>query len=78
MVGNEKSQRLSSRGLPEESETHPDLDPSAIIEGVITHRSVFFWDTLYIYNSLHLLVLIESALIGRFLNWICSRNLCES
>ena len=36
MVGNEKPQCLSSRGLPEESETHPDLDPSAIFEGVMT------------------------------------------
>ena len=30
-----KSQCLSLRGLPKESETHPDLDPSAIIEGVM-------------------------------------------
>ena len=30
-----KYQCLSSRGLPEESETHPDLDPSANIEGVM-------------------------------------------
>jgi len=35
VVGNEKSQCLSSRGLPEESETHPDLDPSANIERVM-------------------------------------------
>ena len=33
VVGNEKSQCLSSRGLPEESETHPDVNPSACIEG---------------------------------------------
>ena len=31
VVGNEKSQCLSSRGLPEESETH--VNPSAIIKG---------------------------------------------
>ena len=44
MVGNEKSQCLSSRGLPEESETHPDIIPSAIIEGVmsISNMGAFF------------------------------------
>ena len=35
VVGNGKSQCLSSRGLPEEFETHPDVNPSAIIEGVM-------------------------------------------
>ena len=35
VVGNGKSQCLSSRGLPEEFKTHPDVYPSAIIEGVM-------------------------------------------
>ena len=44
MVGNEKSQCLSSRGLPEESETHPDIIPSDIIEVVmsISNMGAFF------------------------------------
>ena len=44
MVGNEKAQCLSSIGLPEESETHPDIIPSAIIEGVmsIPNMGAFF------------------------------------
>jgi len=44
MYGNEKSQCLSSRGLPEESETHPDIIPSVIIEGVmsISNMGAFF------------------------------------
>ena len=45
MFGNEKSWCLSLRGLPEESETHPDIIPSsAIIEGVmsISNMGAFF------------------------------------
>ena len=50
VVGNETSQCLSSRGLPEESETHPHIISSAIIEGVMSiyKMGAFFWDTLYI------------------------------
>ena len=44
MTGYEKSQCLSSRGIREESETHPDNIPSAIIEGVmrILNMGAFF------------------------------------
>ncbi len=35
LVGNGKSQCLSSRGLSEEFKTPPDVNPNAIIEGVM-------------------------------------------
>ena len=47
----EKIQCLSSKELPEDSETHPKFNPIAILEGVMTlsNIKVFFWDTLYFF-----------------------------